>query len=129
MSNKLEHKDKTTGFRQRRSGEGSSAGVIVTKGGSDLNNIEVVEIIAGGEFIGPGVGDSSPRVFAGLLSDEELIAFLEDLIVKLMSRKHLTGKPEHLRVEASAIEEKLNATNSFIDSVVVRLGQNSIRTL
>lgn len=68
--------------------------------------------------------DNTPRIFAGSLSDEELVSFLEEVIVKLMSRRNLTGKPESLREQAVQAEEKLKATNEFINSIVYRQVRN-----
>ncbi|MEO3293408.1 hypothetical protein ABHD31_09660 [Enterobacter cloacae] len=68
--------------------------------------------------------DDTPHIFAGSLSDEELISFLEDVIVKLMSRRNLTGKPESLREQAGQAEEKLKSTNEFINSIVYRQVRN-----
>lgn len=61
-----------------------------------------------------------PFIFAGSLSDEELIAFLEGVVVKLMSRRNLVGKPESLREEAGEVEGTLKSTEDFINSVVCR---------
>lgn len=61
-----------------------------------------------------------PFIFAGSLSDGELIAFLEDVIVKLTSRRNLVGRPESLREEAGEVEGKLKSTEEFINSVVYR---------
>lgn len=61
-----------------------------------------------------------PFILAGSLSDEELIAFLEGVIVKLTSRRNLVGRPESLREEAGEVERKLKSTEEFINSVVYR---------
>lgn len=65
-----------------------------------------------------------PCIFAGSLSDEELIAFLEGVVVKLMSRRNLVGRPESLREEAGEVEGKLKSTEEFINSVVYRQVRN-----
>lgn len=123
MSNKPKQEGQATEFRRCYNGIEAVAGVILTKGDIETSTLEVAAIAPAREC------SSAPYIFAGSLSDEELIAFLEEIIVKLMSRKRLTGRPEHLREEAFAIEEKLNETNGLIDSVVVRQGQNSSRNL
>ncbi|WP_129345706.1 hypothetical protein [Enterobacter roggenkampii] len=68
--------------------------------------------------------EDTPRIFAGSLSDEELISFLEDVIVKLTSRRNLTGRPEDLREQAGEIEGRLKYTNDFINSIVYRQAQS-----
>ncbi|HIH5151805.1 TPA: hypothetical protein ACYSED_002197 [Citrobacter freundii] len=68
--------------------------------------------------------EDTPRILAGSLSDEELISFLEDVIVKLTSRRNLTGRPENLREQAGEIEGRLKSTNDFINSIVYRQVRN-----
>ena len=47
--------------------------------------------------------------------DEELISFLEEVIVKLTSIGNLTGKPESLQEQAEQAEKALKSTNEFIN--------------
>lgn len=63
---------------------------------------------------------NEPCIFAGSLSDEELIPFLEGVVLELMSRRNLAGKPESLREEAGRVEERLKSTDDFINSIVYR---------
>lgn len=129
MSNKPKQEGQAIGLRHCYSRNGVAAGVVLTKGDFDTNNFELFAIKPSSGCHDIGGDCLEPRIFAGSLNDDELIAFLEEITVKLMSRKHLTGKPERLREEALAIEEKLNETNDLIDSVVVQRGQNSSRNL
>lgn len=125
MSNKPKQEEQATEFRRCYNGVGALGGVILAKGDFGTSNFELVAIKPDSECHHIEGGCLEPRIFAGSLNDDGLIAFLEEVIVKLMSRKHLTGRPEHLRGEALAIEEKLNEANDLIDSVVVRRAQNS----
>lgn len=61
---------------------------------------------------------NEPCIFAGSLSDDELIAFLEGVVVELMSRRKLTGAPEDLREQAVKTEDRLRSINESINSVV-----------
>nr|DAF40316.1 MAG TPA: hypothetical protein [Caudoviricetes sp.] len=61
---------------------------------------------------------NEPCIFAGSLSDKELIPFLEGVVLELMSRSRLTGEPEALREQALKAEDRLRSINESINSVV-----------
>lgn len=63
---------------------------------------------------------NEPCIFAGSLSDEELINFLENAALKLASRRRQAEMLESLREQAAETENNLRATNEFISSVVHR---------
>lgn len=68
--------------------------------------------------------EDKPLIYAGSLSDEELIDFLEDVILKIKSRRRLIGRPESLREQAGEVEERLKSANEFINSIVCRQVQS-----
>lgn len=61
---------------------------------------------------------NEPCIFAGSLSDEELIAFLENAALNLASRRRRAEMLESLREQTAETENNLRATNEFINSVV-----------
>lgn len=146
----MKHEGRGEGFCCRYASAGSLIGWFMY--GEDMQNVIFVESSDSGDFIqainkaiadlqerlgaekqfinnalkamNDTGKDDSPRIFAGSLSDEELISFLEEVIVKLMSRRNLTGKPESLREQSRQAEEKLKSTNDFINSIVYRQVRN-----
>lgn len=63
---------------------------------------------------------SEPFVYAGNLSDTQLIEFLEKLAVDLKIRSAKHGEPERLRERAEELDKEIADRNEVIDSVVVR---------
>ena len=146
----MKHEGRGEGFCCRYASAGSLIGWFMY--GEDTQNVIFVESSDSGDFvqaINKAIADlqerlsaerkfmnnalsamcdagknDKPRIFAGSLSDEELISFLEEVIVKLTSRRNLTGKPESLREQAEQAEGKLKSTNEFINSIVYRQVRN-----
>lgn len=71
------------------------------------------------------INKGKPVIIRNGLSDAELIAFLENTVVSLMSRSANSERPKLLREQAERVEEDLKVINDSLNEAVFPRIQDS----